>query len=176
MKKMTKGAIVTGLGVALLLGGGGTLAVWNAEAESTPGIVTAGNLDLQAVDNAVWTSSLTGEISNIQDYRIIPGETLTFSQDLTITLEGNSKLAANLAVTDKTLSDGFDQGTITGGDVILKKGNDVINPETPLKGTQTVTASTTLAFDAENQAGVKDEYALSKIGYQLKQVDPNTQG
>ena len=29
MNKMAKGAIATGLGVALLIGGGGTLAIWN---------------------------------------------------------------------------------------------------------------------------------------------------
>ncbi|GAA3326839.1 MULTISPECIES: alternate-type signal peptide domain-containing protein [Paeniglutamicibacter] len=48
MNKMTKGALATGLDVALLLGGGGTLAVWNKSVAEPAGTITSGDLELTA--------------------------------------------------------------------------------------------------------------------------------
>ena len=87
MNKMAKGALAIGLGSALLLGGGGTLAVWNAEASSQAGTIAAGELGLTA-DNAVWTND-AGQKIDISSYRMVPGETITYTQDLNVKLAGD---------------------------------------------------------------------------------------
>ena len=48
MKNSTliKGTAAIAVGAALLLGGGGTLANWNAEANQTPGTIVAGDLNV----------------------------------------------------------------------------------------------------------------------------------
>lgn len=46
MKKLTKGTIAAGVGVALLLGGGTTLAYWNDSVNMAGSTIQAGNLQL----------------------------------------------------------------------------------------------------------------------------------
>ena len=46
MKKSTKALIAGGIGVALLVGGAGTVAFWTDEADGGDGVITAGTLDL----------------------------------------------------------------------------------------------------------------------------------
>lgn len=73
MNKMTKGSIATGVDVALLLGGGGTLAVWNTSVQSGAGRIAAGNLDLSAA-KGVWTDAKTEIINDIGSYAVVPGD------------------------------------------------------------------------------------------------------
>ena len=51
---LIKGTAAIAVGAALLLGGGGTLASWNAAASGTPGTVIAGDLNVAAA-TGVWT-------------------------------------------------------------------------------------------------------------------------
>jgi alternate signal-mediated exported protein len=177
MKKMTKGAIVTGLGVALLLGGGGTLAVWNATDGAEAGTIAAGDLNLDAKPGK-WTSSLSGGIENIADYRVIPGEELTFTQAVDVTMVGDN-LEADLAVTGvNAINDTFGSGTLTVKSYSIKdsSGTQVVNAQ---KGLQTevvdgeYTASATFAFDATERQSTGATLNLSGIGYQLTQRNPN---
>lgn len=172
MKKMTKGAIVTGLGVALLLGGGGTLAVWNAQDAANIGIVTAGDLDLKA-EPGVWSSSLTGAIGKISGYKIIPGEKLTYTQKVNVTLVGNAGLKAKLTIA------GIDQVNNNGGfgnslqaisyDVTDASNQSVMNGE--VKNGE-YTASATFTFEADGDQATNATLDLSPIAYRLDQVDP----
>lgn len=179
MKKMTKGAIVTGLGVALLLGGGGTLAVWNADTTADIGIVTAGDLDLDARPG-VWTSSLTGVIGGkdqISAYRIIPGETLTYSQKINVTLVGNSGLKANLTVEGiDAVTNGFGGHLQNVSYAIKDASNKLVVDQGKVAGGEVAqgayTASAAFTFTAEDDQARNVSLNLSPIKYQLTQVAP----
>lgn len=97
-RRLAKAALVSGLGTAVILGGGGTFAVRNTNVNAEAGVVQAGDLDMKEVAPGIWSSSISGEIEDISQFKVVPGETLTFTQDLDLTLEGNN-LAATLVPT-----------------------------------------------------------------------------
>jgi len=96
----TKGILAIAVGTALLLGGGGTYAYWSTQQALTAGTVTTGDLNL-GLGTPSWT--LTGVLSPAAPVadpaavRIVPGDTLTLTQPVTVTLVGNT-IQANLAV------------------------------------------------------------------------------
>lgn len=167
MKKMTKGAIVTGLGVALLLGGGGTLAVWNDSVDSTPGSIVAGDLDLQA-DSAVWKNGKNEEI-NISTYRVVPGETLTFTQDLGVTLKGD-RIEAEITTNGVAQNLGAD---VTVSAPVIDQPKQTLNKDDDGK---TVKATTTFKFldrgMEQEQSGTQQNYTLANVQYVLTQKAP----
>ncbi|MEW1982393.1 alternate-type signal peptide domain-containing protein [Citricoccus sp. NPDC079358] len=177
MKKMTKGAIVTGLGVALLLGGGGTLAVWNDSVESNAGTLASGNLDLEAKPG-VWTNG-QGEKITVESYRVVPGEMLTYTQVVNPTLDGD-KLQATLEVTGVETLKAHNSKNITVTEPTLTNAEGQVLPSTVLTKANTedqpVTASTTFAFslDADKQENTKDTWDFSEIGYYLEQQAPTS--
>ncbi|MDI3329714.1 MAG: alternate-type signal peptide domain-containing protein [Micrococcus sp.] len=172
MKKMTTGAILTGLGVALLLGGGGTLAVWNAEATSETGTIAAGNLDLKA-EAGTWRNG-TGKKIDVTSYKIVPGETLTYTQPVTVTLSGDrmvAKLTQHGSGIASAESNGFDTASIEVSPVKLTtaRGAAVPNELTP-KTNGNFVASTSFTFnDVSGQTDVLKEYEFSQISYVLDQ-------
>ena len=90
MNKLAKGAIAGAAGVVLLLGGAGTFAFWNSTANVAGGTIVAGNLLVENTGGAgVWTDQ-NGVTVNIATYRIVPGDTLTYTDDLTVTAIGDN--------------------------------------------------------------------------------------
>ena len=175
MKKMTKGALVTGLGVALLLGGGGTLAVWNVEQTANAGTMAAGSMELTS-STGVWTSNLSTEpISDITEYRIVPGEELTYTQQLEVGLEGD-QLEATLSVDTTGVTNGF-SNNLALEDFTVTKAGAADATITGYNGsadveTGTYTASATLAFNADNQEDMNQELDLTHVAYVLDQKAP----
>lgn len=100
MNKLVKGSIAGGLGVVLLLGGAGTLALWNQTAVVSGGNVTAGVLTIAADATASTWTDISPEIvavtpagtaiSNIANYRIVPGDKIKFSKTVTINATGTN--------------------------------------------------------------------------------------
>ncbi len=91
MNKLVKGAIATGAGVILLVGGGGTLATWNQGQSASMGQVVSGDLNLEvntATDKGHWTNA-SGITINAATYKAVPGDVLTYTQDLKMTLAGD---------------------------------------------------------------------------------------
>lgn len=80
MNKFTKGTVAAGAGLLLLLGGGGSLAYWNAQAELVGSPIAAGTLTISAEDGlwndapAVW----------------VPGDSGTFTTVVTLTATGDN--------------------------------------------------------------------------------------
>lgn len=182
MKKMTKGAIVTGLGVALLLGGGGTLAVWNDSVDTEAGTIAAGDLNLEAVEgSAKWTSNVTGSapIDDIDNYRIVPGESLTFTQQLDIDLAGD-QLDAKLTAIGGTNSatNPFLNDNISVSEVIVTdaNGQDVKASTLDQDDSGIVTAKVTFSFKeaTTDRDSVNAKYDFNDIQYVLKQEAPKT--
>lgn len=93
MNKLTKAAIAGAAGIALLLGGAGTFAVWNSQATIAGGQITAGNLTVATTNAGVWKDQ-NGATINLATYRIVPGDTLTYTQDITINATGQNLTAA----------------------------------------------------------------------------------
>lgn len=174
MNKMIKGAAFAGIGVALLLGGGGTLAVWNVAKEAPAGRIVSGNLNMVPGAGS-WRSNLSGDIRAIDDYRIVPGETLTYSQSLDIALEGD-KLEAKLTVTGAGANNGFDPANVTVGSVTLENGSGQVLPSTVLteESDGTVLASLEFTFlpTVDGRDDVNASYDFNGIGYALEQVAP----
>lgn len=171
-KKMIKGAALTGLGVALLLGGGGTLARWNAADEAGAGTIVAGDLNVEA-QTGEWTSELSGEIVDITNYRVIPGETLVYSQELDVTLVGD-ELEATLKVTGTSENQGFTEGNVSVEPVVITTADgEILSGDvlTPADVTGTITALPAFEFhdSTSGREDVNQKYDFSDIGYELTQ-------
>ncbi|MGP3533335.1 alternate-type signal peptide domain-containing protein [Microbacterium sp. RD1] len=97
MKKFVKASIATAAGVTLLLGGAGTFASWNASATSQGATIAAGNMVVEDSGTAgTWTAN--GQSIALSDYRIAPGDTLTYTKTMSISAEGDS-IEATLGLT-----------------------------------------------------------------------------
>ncbi|KQR17039.1 alternate-type signal peptide domain-containing protein [Cellulomonas sp. Leaf334] len=104
MRKTTKGAIAIGAGVALLLGGAGTLAYWQVgtTVDSTTGI-QSGTLSIVpkvGATTAAWTWGTTTTAFDVANSRIVPGDVVTRTQVFTVTARGDhlkAEIALDLA-------------------------------------------------------------------------------
>jgi alternate signal-mediated exported protein len=102
MNKLTKGAVAAAAAIALLLGGAGTFATWNATSAVANAGITAGNLSMAPGAVAGTWSDASGTI-DLSSYRITPGDVLTFTQDFDVTATGHS-LPATLSLTDGSIA------------------------------------------------------------------------
>lgn len=174
MNKMTKGALATGLGVALLIGGGGTLAVWNTTAEKQAGSIANGDLQLTA-GAGTWTNA-HGTPVNLASYKAVPGDALTFTQPVDVVLDGDL-MKANLTVTDK-LTAGQAATYLQVGQTTLKnKSGAVVSAPLNKDSDGTYTASVTVTFlsGTTGTTGTQASNDLGKIGFKLEQDASSTQ-
>ena len=174
---LVKGSAAIALGAALLLGGGGTLANWNAAATQTPGEIVAGDLNLvNTTSTGVWKDR-AGATIDITTYKVVPGDKLTYTQDLTVTLKG-TKMAANIATTGITAANGFvgtDTVAVTGPALtVAGTSTAVSNPLRPLEneGAQTVTATITFEFKSTTtgRTDVNATHNFGNVGFTLTQI------
>ena len=96
---MIKGSIAGAAGVALLLGGAGTFALWNDTAAVAGADITAGTLTVDAADGT-WADQY-GEI-DIASYLIVPGDTLTYESVITVDAQGDN-IKAKLSVDNASI-------------------------------------------------------------------------
>jgi alternate signal-mediated exported protein len=96
MNKLLKGAIAGAAGVALLLGGAGTFALWNSSATVTGGKVVAGNL-LVTADSSTGTWTANNVSIDIATFKAVPGDVLKFTKIVNVTASGD-KLVATLGL------------------------------------------------------------------------------
>lgn len=174
MNKMTKGAIATGVGIVLLVGGGGTLATWNQAQSASMGKVVAGDLNLVPATAGVWTNA-SGTVVNVANYKVVPGDTLTYAQPLNLTLAGDL-MVARLAVTGASAADGFGANATVSATTLTKSDNKVISATDDLRPADSgvVTATTTFTFNKSttDRNAVAASVDLSGIGYALTQQAP----
>lgn len=103
MNKLTKAAIAGAAGIALLLGGAGTLASWNADATATGGTITAGEMTIEAVaGGGTWTDAKQGAI-NIATFKAVPGDVLTYTANFNVTAVGDN-LSATVGLTPGSIA------------------------------------------------------------------------
>ncbi|RDV08047.1 alternate-type signal peptide domain-containing protein [Arthrobacter sp. RT-1] len=174
MKNSTliKGTAAIAVGAALLLGGGGTLAAWNESVSAAPGTIVSGDLNVTAAAG-VWTDR-AGATINIATYKVVPGDKLTYTQNLTVTLVGN-KMAADIVLTGANSVNNFTAANVTISPLLLKTSTGATASRlAPVSGsdTQTVTASTVFEFKSttSGRSDVATNYNLGDVKYTVQQV------
>ncbi|WP_210480705.1 alternate-type signal peptide domain-containing protein [Naasia sp. SYSU D00948] len=170
MNKLVKGSIAGAAGIALLLGGAGTFALWNTSDSLTAPSITAGHLTLTANNNGVW-KTLAGDTITPSTYRIIPGTTLVYTQTLSIDAVGDG-LKANLThtglaaagpladYTTETLEVTSSTATVDGSTLKFTSGLSTVNVKLTVVFPSTVTGT-------QGQGSTLD---LSQITFTLAQT------
>ncbi|MFC9333855.1 alternate-type signal peptide domain-containing protein [Arthrobacter sp. NPDC057009] len=164
---LIKGTAAITVGAALLLGGGGTLASWNASDTGTPGTIVAGDLNVAAAAG-VWKDR-AGTTININTYKVVPGDKLTYTQNLTVTLTGD-KMAATITAAGTGAENGFNADNVAITAPALTVGGTPVN--NPLKTSATVTATITFEFlsSTTGRSDVGKSYNFGSVGFNLNQV------
>lgn len=94
MNKFAKGALAGGLGIALLLGGGATLAYWNDSVPVSGATITAGSLDVAATGTPSWSvtngSVVNDPITDITAFRMVPGDVVTYRAAFAVDAVGDN--------------------------------------------------------------------------------------
>ena len=176
MNKMAKGAMAIGVGAALLLGGGGTLAVWNQTQVANAGQIAAGDLQL-TTQPGVWTNAYGTVVdldptNAVADYKVVPGDVLTYSQTMDVKLTGDL-MKAKLSIQNVPTST-FVAQNVTIDNVVVKDaaGKDVKDAIlTSSKDPQKVTASAKFTFkqDTDLRSSVNALADFKNISYKLDQ-------
>ena len=196
MKKSTKALIAGGIGVALLVGGASTVSFWTDEAEGGDGVISSGTLDLGTPAGGGWEISHEGDGSgtatepvafNPGSDQIVPGDILTYTQSIPVTLEGENIKAefnGNIDVTQSTdaaadtaLSDAIESEDLAATGLTGATGDLTLDGETLTgEGEGTVEVTTTITFPW----GTEGQYNDAKLGalnfavdYTLTQVPGN---
>lgn len=171
----TKAIIAIAAGAILLLGGGTTLAYWSTQATVNGGTVSSGDLNLTLVETPSW--SLTPEggaaaaVTDITAIDVVPGDTVTLTQDVTLTLIGEN-LIADLAVAGVTVPTGILPAvvSVTDADGATFSGTGL----TPALNGNTVTVSAAFQFDptTPDRELVLTDFSFEDVQLTLTQQDP----
>ena len=168
MNKLIKGAIAAAVGIALLMGGASTLAFWNDSANISGGSISAGTLKIDvpgtvpATDG--WASGATA-IADISTFRIVPGDSITYTKTFTVTATGDN-LSATAALTGGAITAASAGAADTAlASYLTKTATFTVDGVTTstvnaAAGTQTVVVTTTLTFP--NGTSANDN--LAKLG------------
>lgn len=99
MNKKTTGILAGTAGAALLIGGG-TFALWNDAETVAGGTITTGNLDIQQIEGGWEWIDLSDDrldaghvIPDLDEHRIVPGDTITGTVEFSAALEGDNIVA-----------------------------------------------------------------------------------
>lgn len=165
--RATKALVATGLGVVLLAGAGGTFALWGDEEAVATGTITDGELSL-TVAAGQWQEGDGTAIADITAYRMVPGDTVTFSTSATPTIVGDNLRATLVGqlpaapggdwVVEATVPDGAAVLTATDSGTAIPVSVDVTLPATSGNASQNAVL------------------ALNDLTLTLQQVDPTPAG
>ncbi|MCQ1954403.1 alternate-type signal peptide domain-containing protein [Arthrobacter sp. zg-Y238] len=179
MNKMAKGALAIGIGSALLLGGGGTLAVWNDTETSASGTITAGDLNLANTTDGAgkWTNAKNEEV-NINTYKVVPGDVLTYTQKMQMTLAGETMQAKLTMTGGNIIKSTFGSEVDVVPPTITKADNTEIKADTVLTKDDSgvVTAKATFIFKnvANSNAAKNASASFDAVQFRLDQMAPGT--
>ncbi|WP_175477241.1 alternate-type signal peptide domain-containing protein [Ruania alba] len=200
MNRIVKGSIAGGAGVALLLGGAGTFALWSESVTAEGGTVSTGNLDLALVaDSEQWTDASPDVDENDTAFdpttdSIVPGDVITFEQEFTVTAWGKN-LRAQLQIDPDsyTIAQGVSDhvtvelelnsvGTTSATITEVNATTYEIDPNSDYDPGTTITFSgmVTITFDGDEETGANDSYGeevddavdLDELAFDLTQVRP----
>ncbi|MFD1507175.1 alternate-type signal peptide domain-containing protein [Georgenia yuyongxinii] len=94
-KKMRKGIVAGVVGIALLAGGTASFATWEAK-YSNAGSITTGTLSLTGknTESQKWKINGSTAVPDITQFRMVPGDVLTFEDQVTLTATGQRMTAS----------------------------------------------------------------------------------
>ena len=100
MNKMIKGSIAGATGIALLMGGFGTYALWSDSEGVDSGTVQSGTLDIVSVGNVSWADVSTNKTAAAWQASdaMVPGDKVTMTRSVTMDASGKN-LAVDFALT-----------------------------------------------------------------------------
>ncbi|MCT1872268.1 alternate-type signal peptide domain-containing protein [Brevibacterium luteolum] len=142
-RRAAKAAAAGALGVALLAGLGTTFAKWYEEASIGESSLQSGHLDM-TVDGAQWTDLNSGQTIDEAQFKMVPGDKLRYTANITPDLVGDNLVATLKVNTDETVSgdlDGIVKVTTTVGE-----GNDTKRTVTPADNGKTIRVTVELEF------------------------------
>jgi alternate signal-mediated exported protein len=106
MNKLLKGSIAGAAGIALLLGGAGTFALWSDTQAVTGAAVSTGILDIDTTATAATWADVSVDATSAtwvpSADKLVPGDTVTYTKDVQITATGKN-LKALLAYTASSI-------------------------------------------------------------------------
>lgn len=159
MNKLIKGSIAGAAGIALLLGGAGTLAVWNSSTTlDSAGAITAGTLEITGTNGGGWDQNLD---------LIVPGDTLTYSETLTLSATGdNLEFAVSDNVASLVSASTFSNADVT-STVTVKLDGATVTPNASgnydaAAGAYTIDVSIVVDFP-ETTTGTTDQGAVLNL-------------
>ncbi|MCA5892131.1 alternate-type signal peptide domain-containing protein [Isoptericola sp. NEAU-Y5] len=170
-KSAVKGAVAAAAGVAVLLGGAGTFALWNQSGSiGTVGTQT-GALSATFSDQTTWkdvTDGADNDIADIAAFRMVPGDTVVGTTTVDVTATGENLLVdAGLDAGAANLPEGV---TAT---VLLSDGTDsgaALELEGSNEGTlHRLTADVTLTFDPDTEGSENTAIDLTNVKVDLQQ-------
>lgn len=178
MNKLSKGLIVGGIGLVLVTVGAGSLALWNDAATVDAGPVDTGLMTISAAEGT-WDDDIA---------LWVPGDTSTFTTNLTLSLAGDNlttqlALAPDSITGDAELLAALDiqlaVGAITGGVATPVSGQEntfTITSSTPSAATTvTVPVTITVDFPEDSVTGTiaqNQSVDLGSIQFTLTQLAP----
>lgn len=180
MHKIVTGTIAGAAGIALLLGGAGTFALWNASASSAASSVSSGTLTLSANNDGAWTDITNGRSTAINPSTalMVPGNTFQFTQTLNIGATGQDLKAnltyatqsitgdsALLAATQKTLA-----VTSSSATVVQSTSNANTFVVSPSASTSTVKVVFTITLPSSATTGQNGSINVGALAFTLTQT------
>jgi alternate signal-mediated exported protein len=166
MNKFVKGSLAGAAGIALLLGGFGSFALWSDTTTVTAGAVNSGELQIvESTTPGAWSPKLA---------YIVPGDTVTYTETFTVKAKGDNlhaKLTASVGdlgstITGATATSSF---AVTGGATPDPVNRNVY---TFKQGTYTVIVKVTVAFAASTAGltGQNETFTPGAVTVALEQV------
>jgi len=198
MNKNLKGAVAIGAGVLLLLGGGGTLALWNADTTVTAGEVTSGVLNFDATTaDGTWYHydpaitdiadyATSGTPVDTSTYLVVPGDKLIFisdgvvltatggelyfSFDTNVTGTGDTAGYTTSAVTPTVISGSLPATVTTGTFLPTPSATATVYGGTDVDSAATLALSFVVTFNASGTANQDDTINFDTATISVQQV------
>ncbi|HWL59937.1 MAG TPA: alternate-type signal peptide domain-containing protein, partial [Microbacteriaceae bacterium] len=200
MNKNLKGAVAIGAGVLLLLGGGGTLALWNANTTVTAGSVTSGVLnfdtttadgtwyhyDSSITDIADYATASPSLVVDTSTYLVVPedklifisdgveltatGGELYFSFDTNVTGTGDTAGYTTSAVTPTVISGSLPATVTTGTFLPTPSATATVYGGTDVDSAATLALSFVVTFNASGTANQDDTINFDTATISVQQV------
>ncbi|MCW2164672.1 alternate signal-mediated exported protein, RER_14450 family [Microbacterium hydrothermale] len=175
-RRTTAIAIIT-VGAALLSVGGGSYAYWSTQTALTAGPVTAGDLNL-SLGAGTWTlKGVLGTaqpVANLTTVKIVPGDVLTLTQPIDVTLVGNTIAADLKAEVGSTFTSGALGSNL---DVVLSVASygtatsaNTYRLSSANSGAATATLTVTFKPGTIGRAGATQSVNLNDIAFTLTQA------
>lgn len=175
MNKLLTGAIAGAAGVALLLGGAGTFALWNSSTAVSGGNIVAGNLLVaDSGTTGAWTAN--GTAITLASFKAVPGDVLSYTKTIAVTATGNNLVAtlglgtASITATSASAADTALASYLTKSAVLSATGTGIAasgSNYTITAGTagvsQNVTVTATITFPKSATAGFENNTKLGSV-------------